>query len=417
MKHLLKKKELLLIVLIFLAFLFTRFYQLEERSEFRWDQVDNAWAAKDILIDGKLPLVGMVAKQNTGFFIGPLYYYFITPFYWFFNFDPIASAVIGRMTSVITFVVLYLVTRKIFGTTTALLSIFLYAVSFVVINADAYQWPINFIPIVSLLIFYFLYRVVSGNEKDIIPLAIFTGLSFHLNFTAVFFPIIILLSMPFFPRTKKTLKYLLIGLLFFVLFLVPNILYELQNKGTSTSHMFSYIDSYYHGFHLRRFFQLASLAFIEYKAFFSVLKVEWLGFLVLPLFGISLWFSEIQKKGLVIFLNLLWILVPWGVFSLYTGEITNYYFSLSVLIVLVSVAFIMATLLESKNLTFRIGAVLLVIVFTYVNINKFFSSGIQGIDYHKEQVKQAIDAGKKINFTQGDPQSFIYYIYKERPER
>jgi 4-amino-4-deoxy-L-arabinose transferase-like glycosyltransferase len=417
MKHLLKKKELLCIILIFLVFLFTRFYQLEERTEFRWDQVDNAWAAKDILIDGKLPLVGMVAKQNTGFYIGPLYYYFITPFYWVFNFDPIASAFIGRITSLFTFVILYIVTKKIFGKATALLSIFLYAVSFVIISADAYQWPINFIPIVSLLIFYFLYRVVSGNERDILPLAVFTGLSFHLNFTAVFFPIIILLSMPFFPRTKKTLKYLLIGLLLFMLFLVPNILYEFQNKGTSTSHMFSYIDSYYHGFHLRRFFQLTSLAFIEYKAFFSVFSAEWLGFLVLPLFSLSLWFSHISKKYLLIFLNILWIVVPWGVFSLYTGEITNYYFSLSVLIVLVSVAFIIVTLLQSKNLILRIGAVLLVILFAYANINKFFSFGLQGINYHKDQVRQAIDAGKKINFTQGDPQSFIYYIYKERLEK
>lgn len=417
MKNFLRKKELLLILLIFLIFFFTRFYQLEERSEFRWDQVDNAWAAKDILIDGKLPLVGMVAKQNTGFYIGPLYYYFITPFYWFFNLDPIAAAVIGRVTSIITFVILYIVTKKIFGKATALLSIFLYSLSFVMINADAYQWPINFVPIVSLIIFYFLYKVISGNEKDIVPLAIFTGLSFHLNFTAVFFPIIIALSLPFFPRTKTTVRYVLIGLLLFFILLVPNIVYELQNKGTSTSHMFSYIDSYYHGFHLRRFFQLTSLAFIEYKAFFSVFNAEWVGFLVLPLFSISLWFSKISKKYLLLFLNILWLVVPWGVFSLYTGEITNYYFSLSVLVVLVSVAFIIATLLQSKNLIFRIGAVLLVILFAYINLTKFLSFQIQGIDYHKEQVRKKINEGKKINFTQGDPQSFIYYIYKERIEK
>jgi len=417
MKNLLKKKELLFVLLIFLVFLFTRFYQLEERSEFRWDQVDNAWAAKDILIDGKLPLVGMVAKQNTGFYIGPLYYYFVAPFYWLFNFDPIASAVIGRVASIITFIILYIVTKKIFGKATALLTILLYALSFFIINADAYQWPINFIPIVSLLIFYFLYRVISGNEKDIVPLSIFTGLSFHLNFTAVFFPLIIALSSPFFPRTKKTVRYLLIGLLLFVLFLVPNIVYELQNKGTSTSHMFSYIDSYYHGFHLRRLFQLTSLAFIEYKAFFSVFNAEWIGFLVLPLFSISLWLSNITKKYLLLFLNILWLVVPWGVFSLYTGEITNYYFSLSILLVLINIAFILATLLQSKNLTFRIGAVLFVVLFAYINITKFFSFQIQGIDYHKEQVRKKIMDGNKINFTQGDPQSFIYYIYKERLEK
>lgn len=66
----LRNKKTLLFIGIFLLHLFFRFYNFEVRNIFRWDQVDNAWAAKNIIVDHKFPLLGMVARQNTGFYIG-----------------------------------------------------------------------------------------------------------------------------------------------------------------------------------------------------------------------------------------------------------------------------------------------------------------------------------------------------------
>lgn len=409
------KLEIILFLIIFSIFIALRFYQLEQRTEFRWDQVDNAWAAKDILIDGKLPLVGMVAKQNTGFFIGPLYYYFITPFYWFFNLDPIASGVISRITGIITFIILYLLTKKIFSKRIALFAIFLYTFSFNLTIADSFQWPINFIAPVSFLIFYFLYKVLSGKEKYIIPLAFSTGLAFHLNFTAIFFPIIILCCLPFFPRKRQTVPYLLACLFLFSLLLLPNVIFELQNKAASTKHMIDYLGAYYHGFHLRRFIQIMPIALVQQAAFFSVFKVNWVGYGLVPVFLIMLWLSKkFEKKNIIIFLVLLWIIIPWIVFSTYTGEITDYYFSLSIPIVLIAFSFILNTVLQQRK--FYLSSVVFIVLFLYtvVNLNSYFTFRIQGLDYHKTQVKKAINEGKNINFTQGDPQSYIYYIYKQR---
>ena len=409
----------IILFLIFLAFLFLRFYQLESRSEFRWDQVDNAWAAKDILIDGRLPLVGMVAKQNTGFFIGPLYYYFITPFYWFFNLDPIASAVISRITSIITFIVLYLIALKIFSKNTALWVIGLYTFSYYFLYEEGKQWPINFIAPVSALIFYFLYNLLSEkNEKYFFPLVIFTGISFHLNFTAIFFPLIIFFCLPFFPRTKKMLLYILLSLLLFVAFFIPNIIFEIQNKATSSSHMFSYLGSYYHGFHLRRFIQITPLSLIQYKLILSVTKVDWIGYSILPIFVLVLWFSKtIKEKNIFIYLVLLWTLIPWISFSAYMGEITDYYLALSVPIVLFSLSVIISRLFEYKNLILKSGVFLILFIYFIINLSSFFAFRLQGIDYHKQQVKKAIEEGKKIDYTIGDPQSYIYYIYNQRQSK
>jgi len=122
-----RKSRYLIIFLIILAVhSFFRFYQLDSRSPFGWDQVDNAWAAKDIIVDHKLPLVGMQAKLNTGFFIGPLYYYLIAPFYFLTNLDPIASGIFAGLTSVFTLSVIFMIVKRIFNEKVSLIACFIY---------------------------------------------------------------------------------------------------------------------------------------------------------------------------------------------------------------------------------------------------------------------------------------------------
>ena len=136
LRKILQRKLWVILIMIFAVHLFFRFYQLEERNPFGWDQVDNAWAAKNIIVEHKWPLVGMVAKQNTGFYIGPLYYYFIAPFYWIFNLDPIASPIAAGITSIVSFFVLFFITKKLFSFNVALMASFINTVSFFTISAD-----------------------------------------------------------------------------------------------------------------------------------------------------------------------------------------------------------------------------------------------------------------------------------------
>lgn len=41
---------------------------MEVLNPFGWDQVDNAWAAQNMIVNHKFPLLGMVAKQNSGIY-------------------------------------------------------------------------------------------------------------------------------------------------------------------------------------------------------------------------------------------------------------------------------------------------------------------------------------------------------------
>ena len=305
------RKAWFLLVIIFAFHLFFRFYQLEGRSPFGWDQVDSAWAAKGIIVDHKWPLIGTQAKLNSGIFVGPLYYYLVAFVYWLANLDPIASGIFAGMNSILTFVIIFFLTRKIFSARTALVAVFLHTFSFSIIGLDRIQWTVNWIVPTSLIIFFALNRVLLGQVKYLVLLSIAVGLSFHSHFTAVFYPLIIFLSLPFFPKRKETLKYALLALLLFLLFLLPNLVYELKSHGSSSRSLVDYLATYYHGFHLVRIFQLTKDAFIEFESFFNgILKP--IKYILCPIFVLVYLRGGISKGKLIfVYLTGLWFLIPW----------------------------------------------------------------------------------------------------------
>ncbi|RJQ25260.1 hypothetical protein C4577_06175 [Candidatus Parcubacteria bacterium] len=419
-KFIAKHKYQIIFVSIFLLHLFLRFYQLEERTPFNWDQVDNAWAAKNIIVDHKFPLVGMQAKLNSGIYIGPLYYYYVSIFYFITNLDPIASGVIAGITSIFTFFILFLITKKIFDYKTALIAIFINTVSYHIIASDRVQWPVGFIVPISLIIFYSLYKILTGNEKYFVLLGVTLGLSFNIHFTSVFYPIIILLTLPFFPRTKEALKFLLLSIIVFIPFIIPQLITLLSFSSGKT--LVSYTNSNYHGFHLVRFFQVAKDAFIEFEAVllskisFSAL-LEPTKYFFLPLFILIMIFKEYTRERIIlVYLSLLWFMIPWLVFSIYSGEISNYYFYITRPIVILVISFITMKLFLLKNIYLNLIISMLVIVYSFINLQNFMigNNYKESLKYYKNRTWKAIKEKRPIEFKEGVPDSYIYYIYKQR---
>ncbi len=321
-----KNKFTILLISLFTIELLSRFYQMDVRTPFGYDQVDNAWAAKRLIIEHKFPIVGMVAKQNSGIYIGPLYYYFVSIFYFLTNLNPVASNLIAGVTSIFTFWTIYLVTKKLFNKEVALIAAFINTFSYLAIIFDGIQWPVNFLPSISLIIFYLLYKIINGDVKKLIYLALAVGIVFNIHFTAIFFPIIVFLSLPLFPWNFNTIKYILVSTIVFIIFLIPNLVFYILNSKAYASNS-SYLSSYYHGFHLRRFVQLVNDQSIEFVQF---LLVPWLGIFrsaIVPIFFVVYWLdNNISEKKKFLYLVGLWFVVPWLVFTTYKGEISDYYF-------------------------------------------------------------------------------------------
>jgi 4-amino-4-deoxy-L-arabinose transferase-like glycosyltransferase len=392
-----------------------RFYQINERSPFGWDQVDNAWAAGRIIVNHALPLLGMQAKGNSGVFIGPLYYYLIAIVYFVTNLDPIASGIFAGLTSVFSFCVIYYVGKKMFSTEVALIASFINTVAVFGIVFDRVQWPINFIPPISLLIFYFLYKIVTGKNKYIIFLAIAIGFSFHVHFTSLFFPIIILFVLPFFPFSKKTFAYMGIGSLVVLLFLIPTILGYLNNS-QSISHASGYGQSYYHGFHLRRVSQLVSDAFIQFEFYLRYPQLKILKYIFIPLFIVTyVWKKEKREHLLMSYLVVLFFLIPWLALSTYSGELTDYYFAITRFVALLLISYCIALVYAYRSLYAKIIVICLLGIYGFYNISDYLRENTDnGMILKRETVLQKINRGERVGFFEGSAESYLYFYYMKK---
>ncbi len=411
LKSLLKSKVFWIVSVIFLFELFLRFYQMDLKSPFGYDQVDNAWAAKSIVADHKLPLVGMVAKGNSGIYIGPAYYYLISIIYWITNLNPIASGIFAGLTSIFTFWVIFYVSKKLFSLEVAIIAVFINTFVFPAIIFDRVQWPVNLIPGVSLLIFYLLYRITQKDIKKIILLALFVGFSFSVHFTSIFYPIIIILTLPFFPRNKETLKYILLALPLFLLWLVPNIIYQLRQE-SSGSNFTSYFYNNFHGFHLRRVIQLAGDGLIQFNPYLFADKLTQLKFIVFPLFFIIYLYKSVSREKLIFcYLVLLWFIVPWFIFATYSGEITDYYFSFNRFIALMIISYFFAQVWMIKNIIPKAVVIIVLFYIAVTNVIAYLPYKDAGLVKREKTVLDAIEQGKRIEFQQGVPESYLYYYF------
>ena len=411
----LKYKKQIIFVLLIATHVFLRFYLLLERASLGWDQVDSAWAAKKIIADHEFLLSGPVVKGNSGIYMGPLYFYLVSIFYFFTNLDPVASPIFQAVLSVVNLLILFYVTKKLFGVKAAFWAMAINTFSLTVLNSDRVQSAFYLIVPVSYLIFYTLYNVICGHEKYILPLAVFLGFSSHVDFTSILYPILVLFTLPFFPKTKKTLKYVLFSLPVFFIFLLPSILTVLQ-KTSSSSNSFLYLfNTFYHGIHLRRILQLSFDAFISIEQILQFRFLRSFVFFVLPIFMVIYRASNRNKKSFLLFyLISLWFLIPWLVMSTYSGELTDYYFSLPRDIVIAICAYLTVFMLRQKRIIFKIAPLFFWIIYALLSLQTFFNGWGGNLTANKEYVKQVIREGKTIPFNDHGLNSYLYYIYTRK---
>lgn len=414
-KFLFKHKIFLFFIFLLAFHIFLRFYQLAERTNLGWDQIDTAWAVKKILVDHELILEGVPVKNNSGIYMGPLYYYISSIFYLFTRLDPIASALIAGATSIFSFFVLFFVTKKIFNVNVALVAVFINTFAVFIISNDRVQNGIGLVVPISFLIFYFLYKVITKSEKNLPLLAVVLGFSFHVDFTSVLYPLILLFALPLFPRSRKTLYYSLISILIFIAFIFPTLITEFTGDKTQSKNFSILFQTYFHGFHLRRFLQLTHDAFSGFLVVFNFNKiVDYFGFLLLSLFGIIYYFSNPKKEKLVfLYLTGLWIIVPWIVLSTYSGELTNSYFSLPQNIVIVSLAYLTYFIYKRKNIVIKIIPIIFWGIFAIYGIQEFYKPHPGNYLGVKGSVSETISQNKTIPFKDKDPHSYMYFYLKE----
>ncbi|QQG41020.1 MAG: glycosyltransferase family 39 protein [Candidatus Levyibacteriota bacterium] len=157
---------------------------------FLGDEGRDAFVVYDIL-HGKPTLLGPTASVG-GFFLGPIYYYFMAPFLWLFNYNPVGPAVMVALFGVATVWLVYKAGSEFFSEKVGIIAALLYAISPIVIAYSRSSWNPNLMPFFSLLSLFVVYNAVAKKNNLLFLLCGFLlGIALQLHYLTIFLSFII----------------------------------------------------------------------------------------------------------------------------------------------------------------------------------------------------------------------------------
>jgi 4-amino-4-deoxy-L-arabinose transferase-like glycosyltransferase len=237
-----------LILAIIAAAIFLRFYKIGEFTVFLADQGRDAIIVKRIAAFEHFPAIG--APTSVGqVFLGPFYYYFIAPWFWLFNFNPVGLAVGMAVTSIAYLVTTYFIVKQFFDKRAAVIATFLGSFSYVLIQSSRFSWNPNPLPLFSLLTaYFFMMGTKTKHYLYFLLFGAFLSFSIQLHYLAagLVLPILILSVFDLISSRKeilkKTVNYLL-SLVSFIVFTSPLIIFDLRHNFINVNSLFNLLKS------------------------------------------------------------------------------------------------------------------------------------------------------------------------------
>lgn len=205
-----------LILILGLSFIF-RFYNFKELQYWGGDEEVLTATIRHIVWDRSPTL--LVQSASLGFGLGPFYHYFLSIFYWIFDFRLVGLQAIGSILGMVTTLLIYLSGKEIGGRKLAFVAGVLYASSFFLSLVDRRVVHLTLNPVLAALTCFVLIKAVKQKFRFLPLLALPIGFAFHEDASLLVLVIAIILSWILLkiPLLKK--KTILIGGLLFIFFL------------------------------------------------------------------------------------------------------------------------------------------------------------------------------------------------------
>ena len=223
----------LAVVLIAVA-VYLRLYRLPDLVTFLGDQGRDAMIIRRILLLEHFPAIG--APTSIGqIYLGPFYYYFIAPFLWFSNFNPVGLAYGVAIISITGIAFSYFVIKKFLGKNTALFFLVLVAFSAVLVEYSRFSWNPNLLPLFSFTTLYFFYLFIKTRKKIYsFALGAFFSFSIQLHYLAVFLilPIFFIIIEDLFKKKSKknNLSDTIPAVISFLIFTSPLFIFDIKHS-------------------------------------------------------------------------------------------------------------------------------------------------------------------------------------------
>lgn len=324
------------IILVWAVGLFFRCYRQSELLGFYFDQGRDAKMATEIVSLKNFPAIGPTTGIE-GLFLGPFWFYLITPGYFFGHGDPaIASYFICFLES-LTIPLIYFLLKKYWSVKSAVIASVFWAFSHYLIRSSRWFSNPSPLPFFVVLIIWFLTKIFKEKQSRYWPVVfLLIGLSLQLEAaSAIFFiPIIIVVSFFNFSEIKKIkLKTWFLSAVSFGVLLLPQLAFEIKNNFLITKNFIGFLTGKINS-DSGKSWAIPSLDFISkritdyYNSFFSKLdtNVTWVSLFFLSLFIIGIIFliiKNIRDKFLQIILC--WLFIPLILLLFFVGNYGNLY--------------------------------------------------------------------------------------------
>lgn len=400
------------LISILLIAAFYRLYRIADYMTFLGDEGRDVLVVYSIL-HGKLTLLGPTSSVG-GFFLGPIYYYFMTPFLWIFNYNPVGPAIGVALVGILTVFLLYKFCLLFFNRKIALMASFIYAISPLVVSYSRSSWNPNLLPFVSLLSLLILYYATQKNSfKLFVLIGFLLGIAMQLHYLAIFLGTIVffyVLFTTFFkenifvilPRIIKRYSAIFLGFLVgwspFLAFelrhnfpdfiSVSNFLLHSGNTGAGGNFLATIYDVFF------RLFGRLVLAYPLQEHFYKFSKIAVSSWTILVIavavcstiiLAINFYKSLKQKNENFYKYSLLffWLIVGVLLFGFYKKSIYDYYLAFLFPLPFILVSLFINFIYENKKHVGRLSKYLATILFVII-----FLLNVQGIPFRYEPNRQ-----------------------------
>ncbi len=328
---------------------YLRLYRIADYLTFLGDEGRDVLVVKRMIVDGKWTLLGPTASVG-GFYMGPIYYYFMLPFLWLWKLDPVGPAIMVALFGVVTIFLLYKFADEYFGRFVGLAASSLYAVSPVVIAYSRSSWNPNIVPFFSLMVAYKCMRLFEQRTAcNAFWIGILLGIGVQLHYTFLFiFPVVFIWLLLY--LRQNFIKYCLWCAAGFLVGFSPFLAFEFRHGFTNLRGIFGFItEGKDTGFALSHF--LWNIKDIFFRIFGRlILRIPdggifdnltqaqkniwtmgvWIFALSSVVFPVLLYKYSVYSKRQKIVLQLvwLWLCTVLLMFGLYKKSIYDYYFGL-----------------------------------------------------------------------------------------
>ncbi len=323
---LLKHRDWLTLLAISAITIFAKTYNIDKRVGLSWDHARDAEVIWQILVEKKLTLIGPQVVSDNAFFLGPLWYYLNIPFYLTTGMDPIAGSLGVLIFALITLIAVYFFFKSLAGRATAIIASLIWAGL-----PEIIPWNPILVPLFVILILHFVFKTLDNDKKSFIIASFLIGLAIQIHFQMIFFiPLLFLLILFLAIHRRSTFKYILLGLLAFLLTFLPQLIFEIRHQYLN---FFGILKLFTENptDNIKETFYLSQLSsnlpkFLRSQFFLSYLPVHnyLIGSSLIVLSIIGNYLLKISKYKKLILISL--IVVPVFFFSLYKGNLSEYYF-------------------------------------------------------------------------------------------